>query len=166
MAFTFVSAESFDDLREIAKIVTGRKRGPDSSFAEPASELGKACRKVLTESSVGGHRSSAKKIFAVLVKHLTHDDVSLLGPDSLGDDETTYSYLKYSVVVPLEKKNGHDYPVNKPFLVRSERRGFKIDGDIGNNHHGSWRYASDAEIDAFFAAFPDAAQQLLMDTIT
>jgi hypothetical protein len=161
MAFTFVSAESFDDLREIAKVVTGRMRGPDTPATEPISELGKVCREVLTASTMGGHRSSAKKIFAVLVKHLAHDDVSLLGLDSLGDAETVYSYPRYSVVVPLEPKCGHNYPVGQPFLVRSERRGFKIDGDTGNNHHGSWRYASDAEIDAYFDAIPEVAKDYI-----
>jgi len=162
MAVYYVSVESFEDVKEVAKVVTAKGRAQKEVNPPAPSAIGKTLLSIWDKSDLNKYKGM-DKLFAVLAKELGKEE--LIFPVSKGGQ---YDYLKYAMVVPLEARNDHNYLVGKPFFLvdPSERHGIRQRGEWGNTHDGEWRYATDEEIDAFFAAFPDAAQQSLIDSIT
>jgi len=153
--------ETIEDIKAHCLKVTSAARGEMSPRAAdaaptPLSPFATALLSVWDKASFSEYTEGVGDILSVLVKHKTGEDV-VFTKKKEEDDE--YTYPKYSAVVPLEESGGHDYPVNKPFLVKGKSYGdgYAEEGwrmgeeETGNCHDGAWRYATDAEIDELFA---------------
>lgn len=144
-----VVISTVEDLRDYALKLAAEAQ---AKTPEDEPESIKKIKAILAKYSFNGHREPLTKLVSILV------DTELKLPDTelkLPDPEKTYP--QYTVVVPLEEANAHCYPVGRPFYVsklNSERRAVDSileDGSTGNNHHGAWRYATEDEVNAFFA---------------
>lgn len=114
---------------------------------------------------------SIQKIVKAIIKGITGVEYDLPIPtdeDCGNDEDDKYSYLKYTLVVPLENDNDHSYPMKKPFLVVDKdddgcaENGITIRGEEGNCHSGDWRYATDEEIQKYFECVPKKALRNLL----
>lgn len=153
-----VVIENMEDMESYCKSVTAkaREKKEEKKKKEGTVELSVYAKKMLSiwdKSDFGCQRPHVGELFHVLVEAETGEDVSFTARKSTG---YIYDYPPYSMVVPLSNPNGHTYPLHTPFLVRetnsdgSASCAVRIRGDIGNNHGGDWRYATDEEISVFF----------------
>ena len=61
---------------------------------------------------------------------------------------------RFTMLVPFSNPNGHNYPLNKPFLAINATAGIRIDGHVGNHapvFSGNMRYATHDEIIQYFS---------------
>lgn len=115
------------------------------SSKTPRSEKVKAIEACLEKNDYSGKNESLAKIISVMIG----EDVRI---------KSRGFYLEKGVmVVPLNNRNGHNYPLEQPILImdRGNRVGIRTDGTIGNSLPGDKkdvRPATAKEIVAFFKA--------------
>jgi len=144
-----------------AKSVTAKYRDTPKEPATPPkvkSDFLKGLESVWDKADFGCQSAHVAQILKLMVKQTTKE-VANFEPKTRKIDSGINIHLeKFAVIVPLEDKGGHNYPLNVPAMCRYES---KIQSALlrigstrsGNLLSGKCRYASDAEIDFFFGTF-------------
>jgi hypothetical protein len=108
---------------------------------------------IMQTHDFGGYRDSVKDIIKAIIKKYMNKEV----PDELfnvsSENIEDITPIPAMMVVLLEEKGGHDYPLDTPVLVCGRRASSMITplAQRGNTGYGLFRLATNEEIDLFYS---------------
>jgi len=143
-----IEITTLEQLEEFAKKRAINRSVGEQTINKSLDDL----RALLMSRSFGCKQNTVTAIVNVFIKHMYGEQFIITSRDAYKDDY--YSYPLFSVIVPLESRNSHNYSLNKACMVIKPalRRCLKHTGNTGNRHHGEWRYATTEEITEYFEA--------------
>jgi len=158
--------ESAEELKQYAKDVTAKKRAEDAT--KPKVEIHpmvKELTDVISASELNSYKEDVVQLCNIFIKNILSEEQRI----TLDESHAPMTYVRFSVVVPLEKAGSHNYTIDEPFLVinpNASPTGIKINGAEGNCHHGAWRYATDEEVAMYFYTLPEAHLNSIFNSIS
>jgi hypothetical protein len=138
---------NIEQLKKVVKHKTAVAQGAKPALLKDPSE-----KALYIQEQINRYTSSAllKGILANIFSKILGERIEAKCTNSCSS-----SYIAGTMIVPLTKEGGHNYPLNKPvFMDKSIASGIRLDGCIGNTlprmDIKNVRYATDEEIDCWF----------------
>ena len=142
--------ETLDQLLAVAKARTERERARAAEEAEKPTKKSKLkveLETALGRSSFGCQQAHVNALMAAFLHYLTGEKLDMKEKDGFAS-----GLVAITLIVPLEAKGAHDWPLSSVGLVTNTAEAYGLIGkhlDRSNHLYGSWRYATPAEVDSF-----------------
>jgi len=139
-----------EDLQKLKKKVLEVTREAQTPTKKEASAFKKELEFAYVAADLGCKAAGVHGILSAILRAVTNETFT--------PNTGSGAPMLYSACVPLEKKGGHNYTVDVPFIVFQSSNGQAVGGfrkngtEPGNALCGRWRYATESEIEEFFAA--------------